>query len=318
MGNKQMGNKQMGNKQMGWIGKTTYKAKVKAARNVVSVLDKLGTARFPRVVRIESTNHCNADCVTCTRKIMERQTGVMDMELFKKIVDECAGQKVRCIHLHNFGEPFLDKKIFEKIAYVKERGMETRLFTNLSLINRAMAKKVVESGLDRLKVSIDGNSKETYERVRKGLDYDQVMGNLETLLEERKKAGSSTPKVGLVFVDMDENSSEKNDFKKRWEGRVDSINITTYHNWAGSLEGEGDEQLRGLPCMRIWLTFTVLWNGEVSLCCMDYDGSVILGNVRENSIYDIFNGEKLKKIREVHLSGEFDKIPLCDRCDLRR
>jgi radical SAM protein with 4Fe4S-binding SPASM domain len=242
----------------------------------------------------------------------------MDFDLFKKVVDECASYKVSSIHLHNFGEPFIDKGIFDKIRYATGKGISTRLFSNISLLDREKAVELVESGLTRIKVSIDGNSKETFNVIRKGLDFDTVVENINTLIDVKKELGSKKPEIGLVFVETEKNAHERAGFMERWKGRVDSIDISSYHNWGGSLhKGErGDE--RGLPCLRVWQTFTVLWNGEVSICCMDYDGKVILGNVKEESVYDIFNGQKLREIRRKHLKGDFSRPPICKRCEARR
>jgi len=299
-------------------GSLLYRAELVGARVLLPVLGSLGFFKFPRTVRLESTANCNADCVTCTRQVMTRKKGVMDFALYKKVVDECASYKVSSIHLHNFGEPFIDKGIFDKIRYARDKGIDTRLFSNISLLDREKAVELVESGLTRIKVSIDGDSKETFNVIRKGLDFDRVVENINTLIEVRKELGSKTPEIGLVFVETERNSHERAGFLKRWKGRVDSIDISSYHNWGGSLhEGERGDK-RALPCLRVWQTFTVLWNGEVSICCMDYDGKVILGNVKKESVYDIFHGEKLRRIRRRHLKGDFAKPKICLRCEARR
>ena len=295
-----------------------YRAGVAAARGIIPFLDGLGVFRFPRVVRVETTDICNANCVTCTREIMTRAMGIMDMALYRKIVDECGANKVNSIHLHNFGEPLTDRLIFERIEYAAKKGIKTKIFSNLALLDREKARLLVKSGLTNIKVSIDGNSKETFEAIRRGLDFDRVVENINTLLEARKTLNSKTPGVGLVFVETEKNFFEKDGFIKRWKGKVDSIDISSYHNWGGSLLRSRAIDERGLPCLRVWQTFTVLWNGDVSLCCMDYDGKVLLGNVKEDTISRIFNGEKLRKIRQHHLRGDFEKIPICRMCEARR
>ncbi len=300
------------------MNRLVYRTEVAAARSVLPLLERCGVFRFPRTVRIESTDICNANCVTCTREIMTRPKGVMDMALYRKIVDECSHYRVSSIHLHNFGEPLIDKALFEKIRYASAKGMKTRLFSNLSLLDEEKAAMLVRSGLSRIKVSIDGNSRETFEAIRRGLSFDRVVENLEVLIEAKKRLGSRTPEIGLVFVETDENRHEREGFLKKWKGRVDSIDISSYHNWAGGLRDSDGKDMRALPCLRIWQTFTILWNGEVALCCMDYDGRVKLGNVREDTIYGIFNGPRLNRIREYHLRGAFERIPICLKCEARR
>ncbi|MBI5560475.1 MAG: SPASM domain-containing protein [Deltaproteobacteria bacterium] len=303
---------------MSMIKRTFYGAGVTLARGLVSILDGFGLFRFPRVVRVETTDICNANCSTCTREIMTRSMGTMDMGLYKKIVDECSLHRVRYIHLHNFGEPLLDKLLFERISYARQKGIDTKLFSNFSLLDEEMARRVVASGLGVIKASIDGDSKETFEGIRKGIKFDNVVENIDTLLKVRKELNSKTPLVGLVFVETEKNYSEREGFVRRWKGKVDSIHISSYHNWGGSLNGRRNPEERGMPCLRVWQTFTVLWNGDVALCCMDYDGKVLIGNVNRETISDIFNGEKLRGIRESHLRGEFGKIPICLKCEARR
>lgn len=273
---------------------------------------------FPPTVRVESTNLCNARCTTCTRDIMTRPKGVMDMNLFKKIIDECGLHKIRSIHLHNFGEPLLDRGIFEKIRYASEKGLKTRLFSNLSILDDEKAKLLVESGLSRIKISIDGHSKETYENIRRGLSFDAVTENIENLIRTRDRLKTRTPEIGLTFVETLENTHEKEAFIRKWKKKVDSIDITSYHNWGGRLAGSKKGGPHGFPCLRLWATFTILWNGDAALCCMDYDGKVILGNVQEDSISSIFRGKMLGDIQHWHLNGRFEKIPICDKCFLRK
>lgn len=285
---------------------------------LLKIIEKTGYFSFPPTVRVESTNLCNANCTTCTRDIMTREKGVMDFDLFKKIADECAAHGVRSIHLHNFGEPLLDKGIFDKIAYATGLGISTRLFSNLSLIDADKAEKLIKSGLSRIKGSVDGNSRETFESIRRGLSFDKVTESIETLLEARGRLGSRTPRIGLTFVETPENRHEKEAFLRRWSGKVDSVNVTTYHNWGGDHEGSGGREPYGFPCPRIWQTLTVLYNGDVSICCMDYDGAVILGNVRDDSISDIFNNQTYQEVRRWHLRGEFARIPICLKCEARK
>jgi len=299
-------------------GTRLYRASASALKIAIRAAEAAGFPRFPYAVRIESTNLCNARCINCTRDIMTRSTGVMEMGLFKKIVDECAENDVGVIHLHNFGEPFLDRRVFDKIRYIRDRGIKTRLFTNLSIFSREAAAELVETGLSRIKISIDGADRETFEAIRRGLKYDKVVENIETLLDEKKRRGSKLPKVGLVFVETHENRGQTRDFKQKWKGRVDSIHIMKYHNWGGSHHADRGTDMRAMPCLRIWRTFTILYNGEAALCCMDYDGRVKLGDVTKNTIREIFKGELLKKIKSWHLSGRFDRIPICGRCEARR
>ena len=105
--------------------------------------------RLPEIVQIESTNLCNAKCVFCPRDEMHRRQGVMDMELFRKIVDECAALGITHVRVHNYGEPFLDRQLVEKVRYAKQQGIkEVGMISNGSLITEKIARGMVEAGLD--------------------------------------------------------------------------------------------------------------------------------------------------------------------------
>ena len=107
------------------------------------------------------------------------------------------------------------------------------------------------------------------------------------------------------------NSTEEQAFIDRWSAVADKVHVTDLHNWAGTLEGRADINF---PCYRPWLTFTVLWDGRVSLCCADFDGRVVLGDLRTSSIEAIWNAEPYRAARRQHLeSGGPD---ICRSCDL--
>jgi MoaA/NifB/PqqE/SkfB family radical SAM enzyme len=269
--------------------------------------------RLPEIVQIESTNICNARCVFCPRDEMLRKQGVMDEALYRKVVDECAALGIPHVRLHNFGEPFVDRHLAEKVAYAKQRGIaEVGVISNGSLIDEAVARRVIESGLDAINISVDASGREVFERTRVGLKYDEVIANIERLVRIRGELGRTHPRLILSFVRQG-NGEEERAFIERWRQVADKIHITDIHNWAGTLNRERDVPY---PCYRQWLTFTVLWDGRVSLCCADFDGKVILGDLRTSSIRDIWGSERYRAVRREHLeSGGPD---ICRACDLPR
>ncbi|MEW5984936.1 MAG: radical SAM/SPASM domain-containing protein [Acidobacteriota bacterium] len=266
---------------------------------------------LPEIVQIESTNICNAKCTFCPRDDMERKQGIMEMHLFRKVVDECARLGISHVRLHNYGEAFLDKRLPEKIKYAKQVGIpEVGVITNGSVLGEPVARAVVESGLDAINISLDAAGKQTFETTRIGLKYDKVMANVEGLVRIRREFGRSRPKLILSFVRQN-NSAEEQAFIDRWSAIADKIHVTELHNWAGTLHSRSEVSF---PCYRQWLTFTVLWDGRVSLCCADFDGRVTLGDVRHASIEEIWNGDAYVRVRRAHLeSGGPD---ICRQCDL--
>jgi radical SAM protein with 4Fe4S-binding SPASM domain len=290
------------------------RALVANARSVRRALLATGRDRarhLPDIVQIESTNLCNAKCVFCPRDEMHRRQGVMDMDLYKKVVDECAALGITHVRVHNYGEPFLDRQLVEKVRYAKQRGIaEVGMISNGSLITEELARGMIEAGLDAINISVDAAGKETFERTRVHLEYDAVINNIRTLARLRTDMGRRRPRLILSFVRQN-NSQDEQNFIREWSQVADKIHITDLHNWAGTLNSRSDVQF---PCYRMWLTFTVLWDGRVSLCCADFDGRHILGDLRTSTIAQIWNSRAYRAVRRQHLDSGGPEI--CRSCDL--
>jgi hypothetical protein len=267
--------------------------------------------KWPEIVQIESTNICNAKCVFCPRDEMHRRQGVMDVDLFRKIVDECATLGITHVRVHNYGEPFLDRQLVEKVRYAKSKGIaEVGMISNGSLLTEEIARGMIDAGLDAINISVDASGKETFERTRVNLNYDEVIANVETLVQLRKEAGRRHPKLILSFVRQN-NSADEQAFIAHWGTIADKVHVTDLHNWAGTLHQTSDVKY---PCYRPWLTFTVLWDGRVSLCCADFDGRHILGDLRTSTIAEVWNGPTYRDVRRQHLDSGGPEI--CRSCDL--
>ena len=268
---------------------------------------------LPEIVQIESTNICNAKCVFCPRDEMHRRQGIMSFDLFRKIVDECVELGITHVRVHNYGEPFVDRKLVDKVRYAKEKGIqEVGMISNGSLITEQVARGMVDAGLDAINISVDASGKDVFESTRIGLKYDKVIANIERLVRIRAESGRRRPKLILSFVRQN-NSADEQAFIEHWRKVADKIHITDLHNWGGTLHQQSDVNY---PCYRPWLTFTVLWDGRVSLCCADFDGHTILGDLNTSSIKEIWNNERYLSVRREHLeSGGPD---VCRACDLPR
>jgi MoaA/NifB/PqqE/SkfB family radical SAM enzyme len=268
---------------------------------------------MPEIVQIESTNICNAKCVFCPRDEMHRRQGIMTLDLFKKIVDECVALGITHVRMHNYGEAFIDKQLVEKVRYAKQKGIqEVGVISNGSLITDAVARGMIDAGLDAINISVDAAGKEVFESTRLGLKYDKVIANIERLVRIRTESGKRRPKLILSFVRQN-NTADEQAFIEHWRAIADKVHVTDLHNWAGTLNTESDVNY---PCYRPWLTFTVLWDGRVSLCCADFDGKTILGDLNTSSIREIWNAGPYRDARRQHLeSGGPD---ICRACDLPR
>lgn len=294
---------------------------IKSKQLFKHLIRRLARARLkdwsPEKVYTESTNACNADCVMCNRKKMTRKVGVMDYGLFKDIASQSASLGVKEMRFHNFGEPMIDRLLAEKVNYAKKQGIaSTVMYSNGSLLKRGLAKKLIEFGLDRLYISFDGGSKQSYEKIRVKLNFDDVSDNIEQFMKMRTRMKSQKPAVELVLLPVHDDETDIQQFRKKWEGTVDSVRISALHDFAGQSDNGTKHSPAStvVPCYMLWKSMFILWNGDVSICCMDFDGKYILGNVKKQSIEDIWTGEKFQSVRQNHLNGELSGLALCQNC----
>ncbi len=267
-------------------------------------------SKFPDTLQIETTNACNSKCLICPRSKMQRKVAYMDDNLFEKIIEEIAGYRLRSVHLHNFGEPLLDKNLAKRVRFAKQKGLNrVKIFSNGSLINADKAEALIDAGLDEIKISFDGATKEEFEKIRYPLNFDKVISNITNLVELRNRKGSNL-KIEIACC----STTNKSETMAILEDIVDKFSFGRIHNWTD--EGNSDEKRTTIrkPCSRVFRTFTVLSNGDIALCCLDYDGKIVLGNVREKSIFNIWHSSIYKKMRLYHKNAQQYHIDICDRC----
>src|ERR671938_83695 len=131
------------------IVESTLRRQAKPIRRLLMATGRDRSPGLPEIVQIESTNICNAKCVFCPRDEMHRRQGVMSFDLFRKIVDECAELGITHVRVHNYGEPFLDRHLTEKVRYAKQKGIkEVGMISNGSLITENVARAMIDAGLD--------------------------------------------------------------------------------------------------------------------------------------------------------------------------
>ena len=275
----------------------------------------------PKVVYAESTNACNATCVMCPRDEMQRSIGIMPMDLFRKIADECADWGVEEIRLHNFGEPLIDVKIYDKIEYAKRKGIKTTtIYSNGALLNGERARRLISAGLDQLYVSFDGATKQTFETIRLPLSFDQVAENVRNFHALRGEMRARSPKIYLTFTHINQPRDEVDKFRRDWTPYSDNVFIIDCHDWAGQAEVALHEPKDGprWPCVYLWKSMTVLYSGQITLCCMDIKGAEAVGNAREQTLREVAHGAAMRAIRAAHRAHRYDAVKLCSGCSLNR
>ncbi len=277
----------------------------------------------PLLVDIEGTNVCNAKCIMCPHPKMKREKGIMEWELFKKIVDDCVYLEVPEVSLNGFGEPLLDSLLIDRIKYLKKSGIPiVRIYTNAGLLKERIAEELIHSGLDSINTCIDGVTKDVFERIRPGLDFDIVEKNVQEFIRLRNKMGKKKPEVFIGFLRLAENKAEWNAFVNRWSPVADGIYRAIPSNWANSVKLtpiliDDFRYQKGYyksPCIFLWKMISIQYNGDVALCCRDYEGKFILGNLQESNLKDIWHSKKLKTARQFHLDGNIERVSLCANC----
>lgn len=282
--------------------------------------------RFPMYYEIETVNACNASCRMCTvNKWGENGNPFMSDTLFRKMADELIDNRhiVRTVNLSRDGEPLLDRKLEEKITYLKKGGVKHITFsTNASLLTKKRALSLLTSGMDEIMFSIDGLKKETFEKIRAGLNFEKIINNVSQFIKLRDST-ASTVKIRVRMVIQQENLSEVGDWGKYWRGvlqKQDSVHAKNVHSWANTLENfiaVKETTKLSTPCTSTFSTMIIRYNGDVTICPLDYDFKYVSGNIGDRSIKDIWqNGIHFKNFRELHLQGKRDEFDFCKGCRL--
>lgn len=234
----------------------------------------------------------------------------MDDALYEKIIDECSAYNCGNVHLHNFGEPLLDKNLANRVRYAKQKGIKrVVIFSNGSLLTAEKANELIDAGLDQIKVSFDGATSQEFERIRFPLKFDTIIANIKELVRIRNLRKSPL-KIKVACC----STSDKNETIRSLEDCVDGFSFGKVHNWSDSGIDHAAKSTIRKPCSRVWQTFTVLSDGKAALCCLDYEGQVILGDVNKTPIFEIWKNESYKKIRSLHKNARQDQIIICKNC----
>lgn len=267
---------------------------------------------------IETSSRCNASCVFCPNKKMKRVKSVMSMKIFQKLVDRLVEEKVDLayVNLTGTGEPLMDPSIFDKIKILKERFPKTMIFmpTNFNLADNKMIKKILNSKLDKITISLNANCAKDYKEIM-NLDFKKTIGNIEKLIK-LKNRWKSELKIVMTVAGTSVNKKSLHNFVNRWKDRVDEVVINWVHTWAGAVDGSVDKRnwRRRYPCKSLFEQIVVHANGNIALCCVDYEGKIVGGNVARDSILKSFEMGKLARIKQLHRNDQIGKIKMCCQC----
>lgn len=276
---------------------------------------------FPIHIDIELNTNCNLKCFMCFQSFDKPKVQKMDTSLVKKIINEGAKKGLCSIKFQYRGEPLLDDRIVDFVKYAKDKGIIEVMFnTNATLLTEEKARGLIEAGLDKLICSVDGYTKEVYENVRIGGNFETVLENIRRLQRIKKEMGKNNPIVRVQMVDTPRNHQEIAGYINFWRKIADHVGIEDMLDYEA--KENDDTPLPDWSCAQLWQRMFVLADGDVLPCCRAIKGGnekiMVLGNAKTQTIEDIWKGRKIKQLRLLHMNGESHKSKMCSLCGLRK
>jgi radical SAM protein with 4Fe4S-binding SPASM domain len=291
-------------------------------------------AGLPWSAAIEPTTSCNLRCPECPSGLRNftRPTGNLSLENFRKMIDELSPHLVY-LTLYFQGEPFLNRHFAEMVRYAKSHNIYVATSTNGHFLDEETAKLLINSGLDRLIISIDGTEQQTYEKYRRGGNIEIVKQGIANLFAEKKKAGRKNPLVELQFLVTGYNEHQIPDIKSfAREVKADKLTFKSaqvysfeegntlipsaekYSRYRQTADGKWQIKSR-LPnrCHRLWRAPVITWDGKVIPCCFDKDAEHVMSNLYEQSFRKIWKSPEYRAFREKVFSAR-KEIAICTNC----
>ena len=290
---------------------------------------------FPLVLHIEPTSECNQKCRMCCHPTQKRMASHTTDEIVKRAISEAKKFKPWATHFFFFGEPFLNKKLFEYIKLAKEAGLRNiSTTTNLTALTIDGVNKLPMSGLDSLHVSYEGLNREHYKMVRGKDSFLRATRNLKLLLQARAKQKSSLW-ISITFVQTTETDEEIASFVATWGPLVNDIHISPQFEYRnGSEDGTRRQAISKIqvtrndgsimftshqtrvPCRQLWTRIIVTAQGELVPCSQNIDGELSLGNIADTTIHEAWTGFKMQELRMQHLSNCYTSPSgkICSNC----
>ncbi len=290
---------------------------------------------YPVSVSFEPTTSCNLRCPECPSglRAFSRPTGMLEKSFFEKTIDEIHRELLYLIFYFQ-GEPYLNPGFLEMVSYASSKKIYTATSTNAHYLNDANARRTVESGLDRLIISVDGTTQEVYQQYRVGGKLTKVLEGAKNIMKWRKELGSKTPLVVFQFLVVKPNEHQVNEIRLLAEEiGVDDVwyktaQVYDFVNDPNNLipgidkysrykkkEAGGYTSKNKLSnhCWKLWHSNVITWDGLVVPCCFDKDAMHQLGNMKMQSFREIWNNENYRQFRKELMSGR-KNIDICANC----
>ena len=304
----------------------SYRASRKAKKPVIYGL--------PISISIEPTTSCNLRCPECPSGLRSftRPTGMLEPALYRNVIDQLA-PTLSYLTFYFQGEPYLHPEFLEMVQYASSKGIYTATSTNAHYLNEEAASRTVNSGLDRLIISLDGTTQGAYESYRIGGSLKKVIEGTKNIIDAKKTLNSKTPHVVFQFLVVGPNEHQIPEvYRLAKELRVDQVVLKTaqiyqYENGSPLIpkaekysryrkNGDGSYSIKNKledHCWKMWHSCVVTWDGKVVPCCFDKDAHFVLGDLKENSFSGIWNGEPYNLFRQSLLISR-SEIEMCRNC----
>jgi radical SAM protein with 4Fe4S-binding SPASM domain len=289
---------------------------------------------LPLAIGFEPTTSCNLRCPECPSGLRSftRPTGMLQKELYQKAVDELK-DTLLYMTFYFQGEPYLHPEFLEMVKYAADRNIYTATSTNAHYLTPDIAEKTVKSGIDRMIVSIDGTTQETYEQYRVGGKLAKVLEGTKNLIEAKKQLKSKTPHVIFQFLVVKPNEHQIADVYKLAEKLgVDEVRLKTaqiydfengneliptidkYARYKENKDGTFSIKNKLVDhCWKMWHSCVITWDGTLVPCCFDKDAEHPMGSLQEHSFEEIWNSSGYIKFRKALISSR-SEVEICKNC----
>lgn len=298
------------------------------------LLKRVQQKGLPFAASIEPTTACNLGCPECPSGLKQftRPTGKLDLELHNKMLQEL-GKQLFYVNYYFQGEPFIHPQFLDLIRAANKQKIYTATSTNAHFINEKKAEEVVESGLDRMIISIDGMTQETYEQYRKKGKLEKVITGTKQMVAAKRKLKSKTPHLIFQFLVVRPNEHEIDEvFELGKELGIDEVRLKTaqlydykngnplmpknekYSRYVKKADGTyRPKQSFKNECWRMWSSTVLTWDGKVVPCCFDKDAKHVLGDLSQLPFKKIWNHPRYVSFRN-QVFTDRSKIDICKNC----
>lgn len=270
---------------------------------------------FPIHLDIESTSLCNLRCVFCDKLplLTKNKMGSMDLGLYKSILDEAKEHDLCSVKLSYRGEPLVHSEIAEMVAYAKQSGVVDIYFnTNGMLLGETIVNRLIDAGLDRISVSIEGTDEKAFEAARVGAIYKVILQNVERLMAIKSMRGVDFPHVRVQTVRLP--GIDLDDYAQFWKDKCDEVGAIDFKD----VEGEKASIEAPWACPQLWQRMTIEWDGTVHPCNNDDEDKFALGKVPQERISELWRAECVERARAFHARGDSHMVEACQTCPYRQ